>query len=342
MKVLVTGGIGYIGSHTVVELLESGHDVVVVDNLCSSSFQTTNKIKEISGREFEFHQIDLRDKTELNRVFEVHTNIEAVIHFAGLKSVEESIEKPLSYYSNNVVATTNLCEAMTRVGVKKLIFSSSATVYGDKNTMPVKESDLIGKATNPYGSSKIIIENMLTELACSDPDWQIISLRYFNPVGAHQSGLIGENPLNNPTNLVPCVANVAIGRLEKLKVYGNDYPTEDGTAVRDFIHVLDLAAGHLKALERLSFPFSKMEVFNLGTGLGHSVLEVVEMFREISGRAIPIRFSERRDGDVATSWADVRKANEVLNWYAKRSLEQMIIDAWRWNVNHNKSFELSA
>ena len=331
--ILVTGGAGYIGSHVCVELLQTGYDVVVLDNLCNSRRDVLGRIARIAGRPVAFHERDVRDEAALRGIFREHA-IDAVLHFAGLKAVEESVARPLAYYNNNVGGTLALCAVMSEAGVRRLVFSSSATVYGDPDAVPVREDHPL-RPTNPYGHSKAMIETILQDLSRSDPAWKIALLRYFNPVGAHESGLIGEDPGGVPNNLVPFIAQVAVGRREALNVYGNDYPTPDGTGVRDYIHVVDLARGHLAALEKLATSHAVITA-NLGTGRGYSVLEVVEAFRRASGRDIPYRIVARRAGDVAACYADPELAARLLGWRAERGLEQMCRDAWRWqSMNPN-------
>ncbi|MBE7423339.1 MAG: UDP-glucose 4-epimerase GalE [Zoogloeaceae bacterium] len=331
--ILVTGGAGYIGSHACIELLQAGYGVVVVDNLCNSRREVFGRIERIAGRPVAFHECDVRDAAALRAVFREHA-IGAVLHFAGLKAVEESVARPLDYYENNVGGTLTLCEAMSEAGVRQLVFSSSATVYGDPDAVPVGEDHPL-RPTNPYGRSKVMVESILQDLFRSDSAWKIALLRYFNPVGAHESGLIGEDPGGVPNNLVPFIAQVAVGRREALNVYGNDYPTPDGTGVRDYIHVVDLARGHLAALEKLATSHAVITA-NLGTGRGYSVLEVVEAFRRASGRDIPYRIVARRAGDVAACYADPELAARLLGWRAERGLEQMCRDAWRWqSMNPN-------
>ncbi len=327
-KILVTGGAGYIGSHTVVELLGAGFDVFVVDNLCNSRASVIDRIGRIAGRMPGFVQMDLRDRAGLRDLFAEH-RFEAVIHFAGLKAVGESVAQPLSYYDNNVGASMALLEAMAEAEVKTLVFSSSATVYGDPHTMPIRE-DFPLSATNPYGRSKLMIEDMSRDLARSDPSWRIALLRYFNPVGAHSSGLIGEDPNGIPNNLMPFVAQVAAGGLPELSVFGADYPTPDGTGVRDYIHVVDLAQGHLAALRALADRPAGVLTVNLGTGRGYSVLEMVRAFEQASGRPVPYRLVDRRPGDIAACYADPSKAAELLGWRAQRGIDEMCADTWRW------------
>lgn len=324
---LVTGGAGYIGSHACVELLQAGHEVVIVDNLCNSSSAVIERIGRIAGREVAFHECDVRDAEALRGIFHEHA-IDAVLHFAGLKAVDESVAQPLRYYENNVGSTLALCEAMAESGVRQLVFSSSATVYGDPDAVPVREDHPL-RPTNPYGRSKAMVEAILQDLLRSDPAWKIALLRYFNPVGAHESGLIGEDPGGVPNNLMPYIAQVAVARREALNVYGNDYPTPDGTGVRDYIHVVDLARGHLAALEKLATSSDVLTV-NLGTGRGYSVLEMVEAFRKASGKEIPYRIVSRRPGDVASCYADPALAARLLGWHAERGLDQMCRDVWRW------------
>ena len=330
--VLVTGGAGYIGSHTCVELLEAGYDVVVIDNLCNSSSDSLVRVHEITGKTLEFHQADIRDADALDKLF-VNHGIGTVIHFAGLKAVGESTEIPLEYYENNLSGSINLFQAMKRHGVKRIIFSSSATVYGDPHEVPIRET-FPTSATNPYGRSKLIIEEILQDLYTSDPEWQIALLRYFNPVGAHESGLIGEDPKGIPNNLMPYIAQVAVGKLERLNVFGGDYPTRDGTGVRDYIHVVDLAKGHLAAMRYLGEQ-GRGQVFtvNLGTGNGYSVLEMVRAFEKASGVPVAYRIVERRPGDIAACYADPSYAEKSMGWVAERGLEQMCADTWHWQTN---------
>lgn len=329
MEILVTGGAGYIGSHTVVELLKARHDVVVIDNLSNSSEESLKRVEQITGKPVTFVKLDVADKPALQKVFDEHT-IDAVMHFAGLKAVGESVAKPLEYYRNNIDSTLTLCELMQEKGVKKLIFSSSATVYGTPEELPLKETSRVGVGiTNPYGQTKFMIEQILADLAASDASWQITSLRYFNPIGAHESGLIGEDPNGIPNNLLPYISQVAVGKLEKLRIYGNDYDTPDGTGVRDYIHVVDLAKGHVAALEHLGTS-SNMAVYNLGTGKGASVLEAIRAFETAAGRQIPYEVVARRPGDVAASYADANKAAQELGWQAEKSLQDACRDSWRW------------
>jgi len=327
MAVLVTGGAGYIGSHTVVQLLQASLDVVVLDNLCNSHPEVFNRIEQISGVRPVFEEGDIRDKAFLKGVFSRHS-IDSVIHFAGLKAVGESVAKPLFYYQNNVEGSINLFEAMADAGCKRIVFSSSATVYGDPESVPIRE-DFPLSATNPYGQSKLMIEHILRDLAVADAEWQIALLRYFNPVGAHESGLIGEDPSGIPNNLMPFVAQVAIGRRDCLSVFGGDYPTVDGTGVRDYIHVVDLAAGHLKALDALRSEHG-CKAYNLGTGNGYSVLEVVSAFAKACGRDIPYEIVDRRPGDIAACYADPAYSAQQLGWRAEYDIQRMVTDHWRW------------
>lgn len=325
--ILVTGGTGYIGSHTVVELLAAGKDVLILDNYANSSPKVLERIAKISGRRPAFREGDIRDVDGLRALFAAH-RIEAVIHFAGLKAVGESVEQPLTYYDNNVNGTLCLLQAMRQAGVRRLVFSSSATVYGDPHHVPIRE-DFPLQATNPYGRSKLMVEEMLRDLQRAEADWQIAILRYFNPVGAHPSGLIGENPNGIPNNLMPFVAQVAVGKRAQLSVFGNDYPTPDGTGVRDYIHVVDLAQGHLAALAALARSGQSLTV-NLGTGQGYSVLDMVRAFEAASGRPVPYQIVARRAGDIATCYADPQLAGELLGWQARRGIGEMCADAWRW------------
>ncbi len=334
-KILVTGGAGFIGSHTVVELLQGGAEPIVVDNFCNSSPVVFQRIAEITGVSPQFVQADIRDRDTMLQIFKDHRP-EAVMHFAGLKSVGESVDKPLSYYQNNLSGTTTLCEVMAAAGCKRLVFSSSATVYGDPQTLPIKE-DALTSASNPYGRTKLFIEEMLRDLHAADPDWRIALLRYFNPVGAHPSGRIGEDPSGIPNNLFPFMTQVAIGQRATLSVFGDDYPTIDGTGVRDYIHVVDLALGHLAALERLSVSPGLLTC-NLGTGKGYSVLEMIAAFDRVSGQSIPYQVVPRRPGDVAACWADPNYAKKELGWQAVMNLEQMCQDGWRWQQGNPNGY----
>jgi UDP-glucose 4-epimerase len=327
MRVLVTGGAGYIGSHTCVELLQAGIHVVALDNLCNSREESLRRVGEITGQGVGFFEVDLRDRETLDEIF-THGRFDAVVHFAGLKAVGESVAQPLEYYDNNVQGTLTLCQVMAAAGVRNLVFSSSATVYGDPAAVPIREDFPVG-ATNPYGRSKLFIEEILRDLHVSDPRWNIALLRYFNPVGAHESGRIGEDPNGIPNNLMPYIAQVAVGRLQRLRVFGNDYSTPDGTGVRDYIHVVDLARGHLAALRKLQ-EAPGVVTYNLGTGRGYSVLEVIAAFEQASGRSIPYDIVERRPGDIACCYADPSRARDELGWSAEYDLERMVADAWRW------------
>ena len=329
MQILATGGAGYIGSHTCVELLQNGHEVVVVDNLQNSKYEAIRRVEEITGRKLSFFKSDLRDKTELEKIFRQH-KLDAVIHFAGLKAVGESTRVPLEYYQNNITGTLTLCEVMRQAKVKTLVFSSSATVYGNPRTVPITE-DFPLSATNPYGRTKFMIEEILGDLYVSDSSWNIAILRYFNPVGSHKSGKIGEDPHGIPNNLFPYISQVAIGRLKEVSVYGNDYPTPDGTGVRDYIHVVDLASGHLKALEKINGK-SGLLFYNLGTGRGYSVLEAIAAFAKASGKKIPYKIAGRRPGDIPACYADPSKANRELNWKALKGIDEMCADVWRWQT----------
>ena len=331
MEVLVTGGAGYIGSHTCVELLNNGHDVIIVDNLSNSKPEVINRIKELTGKDFKFYKADILNKKEIDKIFK-ENNIEAVIHFAGLKAVGESVELPLKYYYNNVTGTLVLCEVMQKHNVKKMVFSSSATVYGKSKTVPITE-DFPLSATNPYGRTKLMIEEILRDIYISDNDWSIALLRYFNPIGAHESGRIGEDPNGIPNNLMPYITQVAIGKRERLNVFGDDYDTHDGTGVRDYIHVVDLAKGHLKALEKV-MATKGVEAYNLGTGVGYSVLDVVRKFEKVTGKKIPYVITSRRPGDIDKCYADPTKACKELGWKAEKTLEDMCKDAWNWQRNN--------
>ena len=327
MAILITGGAGYIGSHACVELLDNGEQIVVLDNFSNSSPEALRRVERITGKAISILTGDLRDKELLKRAFADH-RIESVIHFAGLKAVGESVQVPLAYYDNNVTGTVHLLEAMREAGVRLLVFSSSATVYGDPLRLPLNEQHPL-KPTNPYGRTKLMIEEILGDLANSDPSWRIASLRYFNPVGAHESGLIGENPLGKPNNLMPFIAQVAIGSRPTLSIFGSDYATTDGTGIRDYIHVVDLAVGHLAALDRLR-RIEGIFTVNLGTGMGHSVLEMIRAFESASGQSIAHKFVNRRPGDVASCFADVTLASTLLNWKSTRDVKQMCMDTWRW------------
>lgn len=329
MAILVTGGTGYIGSHTVVELLNLGKEVVVLDNFINSSPDVINKIKAITGKDFKFYEVDLLHREKLEKVFE-ENSITEVIHFAGLKAVGESVSKPLEYYNNNITGTLILLDVMRRYNCKKLIFSSSATVYGDQGVSKYVESMGRGNTTNPYGTTKAMIEKILEDLYVADNSWGIVLLRYFNPVGAHESGLIGDNPNGIPNNLMPYIQKVALGELPQLSIYGNDYPTKDGTGVRDFIHVVDLAEGHINAMEKLNNEPTGVFTYNLGTGTGYSVLDMVNTFEKVNNVKVPYKIAPRRSGDLAEMYADPTKAKEELGWVAKMNLEDMCKDSWNF------------
>ena len=334
--ILVTGGAGYIGSHTVLVLMLAGHDVVVLDNLCNSSAESLHRVAAICGRTPTFVRGDIRNAALLDSLFARH-RISAVLHFAGLKAVGESVRNPLEYYETNVGGSISLYQAMARAGVYRLVFSSSATVYGETGEMPLRETSPTQMPTNPYGRSKLIVEEMLRDLSACDPRWSIALLRYFNPIGAHESGLIGDDPNGIPNNLLPYLSQVAVGRLAQLSVFGDDYPTRDGTGVRDYIHVMDLAEGHARTLDVLR-ERSGVAVWNLGTGVGHSVLEVIDAFQRASGRAVPFRVVGRRPGDVAECWADPTRSIHELGWKAHRGLDEMMRDAWRWQSLHPQGY----
>ena len=335
MALLVTGGAGYIGSHACLELLRAGHDVTVVDNLSNSSPRALDRVRELAGRDLTFHKVDLRDAAAMERVFAAG-GIDSVMHFAGLKAVGESVQKPLLYWDNNVNGTIVLLQAMERHGVRTLVFSSSCTVYGDPASVPIRE-DFPNSAVNPYGMTKLTIERMLADLYRADPRWAIALLRYFNPAGADASGRIGEDPNGVPSNLVPYITQVAIGKQQTVNVYGSDYPTKDGTGVRDYIHVTDLVQGHLSALNRLR-AHPGLVAYNLGTGVGYSVLEVIRAFERITGKPIPHRIIGRRAGDVAEAWADVTLARTELGWVTSRGLDEMCADAWRWQTMNPEGY----
>ena len=330
MSILVTGGAGYIGSHTVIELLNKGEEVIIVDNFSNSKPKALDAIRKISNKNFKFYEIDYLDEQALNKVFEENKDIDSVLNFAGYKAVGESVKKPLEYYTNNITGALTLLKTMQKHNIKKFIFSSSATVYGEPEKIPLTEECKIGGTTNPYGTTKLYIEQILKDLYKSDNSWDIAILRYFNPVGAHESGMIGEEPQGIPNNLMPYIARVANKTLQELSVYGNDYPTKDGTGVRDYIHVVDLAKGHIKALEKLNKEKSGLFTYNLGTGTGYSVLDMVKTFEKVSGQKIPYRISARREGDVATCYSNPQKAQLELNWKAEKTLEDMCRDSWRF------------
>lgn len=340
MHILVTGGAGYIGSHTCLELLNDGHKVTVVDNLSNSSRESLVRVERLTAKKIDFFEVDLLDRAGLNEVFfKCRKKIDAVIHFAGKKAVGESVEKPLLYYHNNITGTLNLCAVMAAHGVKNIIFSSSATVYGDPATVPITE-DFPLSCTNPYGRTKLIVEEILRDVHAADAEWNVCLLRYFNPVGAHKSGLIGEDPNGIPNNLMPYIAQVAVGKLETLSIFGNDYPTPDGTGVRDYIHVVDLAVGHVKALAKI-LQRPGVVVYNLGTGKGYSVLEMVRNFAEVSGREVSFQIVGRRSGDIAVCYADPGKAFRELGWQASYGLREMCEDTWRWQMNNPHGFALT-
>ncbi|TCJ81204.1 UNVERIFIED_ORG: UDP-galactose 4-epimerase [Bacillus cereus] len=337
MAILITGGAGYIGSHTCIELLNSNYKIIVVDNLSNSSIESLNRVKEITGKQFEFYKESVLNREKMNEIF-LRNNIEAVIHFAGFKAVGESTTIPLTYYYNNIISTIVLCDVMQKHNVKKFIFSSSATVYGIPKTSPITEEFPLS-VTNPYGQTKLMIEQIMRDVAKADDEWSIALLRYFNPFGAHKSGRIGEDPNGVPNNLMPYVTQVAVGKLKELNIFGNDYPTKDGTGVRDYIHVVDLAKGHVKALEKV-LETKGIEAYNLGTGKGYSVLEMVKAFEKVSGKKIPYKVIGRRPGDVAICFADVSKAKRELGWEAEYGLEEMCVDSWRWQVNNKNGYQM--
>lgn len=337
MAILVTGGAGYIGSHTCVELLSAGFDIIILDNFSNSKRESLARVKELGGRDFRFYELDIRDRSSLDRVFSENT-VEAVIHFAGLKAVGESCEMPLEYYNNNVGGTITLCEAMREAGCKKIVFSSSATVYGDNNPSPVNENMPVGETSSPYGTTKLFIERILQDLYTSDKLWSISLLRYFNPIGAHKSGRIGENPTGRPNNLLPFVSQVAIGKLPYLTVHGNDYNTPDGTGVRDYIHVVDLALGHINALKKV-LKSTGCDIYNLGTGKGYSVFDVVKAFEQACGKKINYVIEGRRPGDIAVCYSNPEKAYRELGWKALRDLNEMCEDTWRWQTLNPNGYE---
>lgn len=336
-RVLLTGGAGYIGSHTAVELLDSGYEVIIYDNLCNSSEVSIDRIKTITGKDLTFYEADILDTDFLKEVL-VKEKIDVVIHFAALKAVGESVRKPLEYYHNNLTGTLSLLKAMEETNVKKIIFSSSATVYGDPESTPITEDFPKGVCTNPYGWSKSFMEQIMTDLNTADPDFKVVLLRYFNPIGAHKSGLIGEDPKGIPNNLLPYIAQVAVGKLDYLHVYGNDYETNDGTGIRDYIHVVDLAKGHVLAVEKID-QLKGVEIINLATGNGYSVLDVVKAFEKASGVKIPYKIEARRPGDIDKSYADASYAKKVLGWIAENGIEEMCEDTWRWQKNNPNGYE---
>ena len=337
MKILVTGGAGYIGSHTCVELLENDYEVVILDNLYNSAEKAVNRIEKITNKKVTFYKTDLLNKEEMNAIFEKE-KIDAVIHFAGLKAVGESVRKPLEYYQNNITGTLNLIDVMKKHNVKNIIFSSSATVYGNPASIPITEECPKGVCTNPYGWTKWMLEQILSDVYTSDPEWNVMLLRYFNPIGAHESGLIGEDPKGIPNNLLPYVAQVAIGKLECVGVFGNDYDTPDGTGVRDYIHVVDLAKGHVKALEKIKEK-AGLKVYNLGTGNGYSVLDVIHAFEKACGHTIPYQIKPRREGDIATCYSKCDKAKEELGWQAQYNLDDMVSSSWKWQTMNPNGYK---
>ena len=337
MAVLVTGGGGFIGSHTCVELLNSGYEIVVVDNFSNCNPKSLERVRELTGKDFPVYRCDIRDAKGLGKIFESE-KIDSVIHFAGLKAVGESTQIPMEYYDNNVAGTLNLCRVMASYGCKKIVFSSSATVYGNENPSPLKETMKTGGVTNPYGRTKLMIEEMLKDISASDSEWGVVLLRYFNPIGAHESGRIGENPNGIPNNLMPYITQVAVGKREFLSVYGNDYDTHDGTGVRDYIHVVDLADGHIKALGVLERK-AGVSIYNLGTGNGYSVLDIVKAFEKASGKPLPHKIVDRRPGDIAVCYSDPEKALNELGWSAKRGIEEMCADSWRWQSMNPNGYE---
>ena len=337
MSILVTGGAGYIGSHTVIELLNAGYEVVVLDNLVNSSKESLKRVEEITGKKVTFYEGDIADRELLKKMFEAE-NIDSCIHFAGLKAVGESVSKPLEYYSNNISGSLVLFDEMRNHNVKNIIFSSSATVYGDPAFVPITEECPMGEITNPYGRTKAMLEQILTDIQKADPEWNVILLRYFNPIGAHKSGKIGENPNGIPNNLMPYITQVAVGKLKELGVFGNDYDTPDGTGVRDYIHVVDLAIGHVKALKKIQ-ENAGLCIYNLGTGHGYSVLDIVKNFEKATGVKIPYVIKPRRPGDIATCYCDPTKAKEELGWEAQYGIEDMCADSWRWQKNNPNGYE---
>ncbi len=336
MAVLVTGGAGYIGSHTCVELLNNGYDVVVMDNLYNSSEKALERVEQITGKKLKFYNADMLDKAAMDEIFEKE-EIDSVIHFAGYKAVGESVRKPLEYYHNNITGTLNLCDVMRNHGVKKIIFSSSATVYGDPAFIPITEDCPKGQITNPYGQTKGMLEQILTDLHVSDPEWSVVLLRYFNPIGAHKSGLIGEDPKGIPNNLLPYIAQVAVGKLEKLGVFGDDYDTPDGTGVRDYIHVVDLARGHVKAMKKFEEE-PQVRIYNLGTGNGYSVLQVLHAFEKACGKTLPYEIKPRRAGDIAMCYCTPAKAKAELGWTAEYGIDEMCADSWRWQSTNPNGY----
>ena len=338
MAILITGGCGYIGSHTCVELLDRNYDIVVLDNFYNSNPEALNRVKELTGKDFPFYECDIRDAEGLSAIFEKH-DIDVVIHFAGLKAVGESVQKPLEYFDNNVNGTLVLCDVMRKYNCKKMVFSSSATVYGMNNPSPLDETMPVGAVTNPYGRTKFMIEGILEDICTSDPDWSVVLLRYFNPIGAHKSGRIGENPNGIPNNLMPYISQVAVGKREKLSVFGDDYDTPDGSGVRDYIHVVDLACGHVCAVD-YARAHTGVEAINLGTGNGISVLELVKAFETVNGVPVPYVIAPRRDGDVATCYSNPAKAKDLLGWTAKFGVDDMCRDTWRWQSQNPDGYNV--
>ncbi len=337
MKILVTGGAGYIGSHTVVELQEAGYDVIVIDNLSNSSEKSLARVEELTGKKVPFRKIDILDREALDKLFS-EEKIDACIHFAGLKAVGESVSKPWEYYENNIAGTLTLVDVMRKHGVKNIIFSSSATVYGDPAFIPITEECPKGSCTNPYGWTKSMLEQILSDIQKADPEWNVVLLRYFNPIGAHKSGRIGENPNGIPNNLMPYITQVAVGKREKLTVFGNDYDTHDGTGVRDYIHVVDLAKGHVKALKKITDK-SGLSIYNLGTGVGYSVLDIVKNFEEATGVKVPYEIGPRRAGDIATCYSSAKKALDELGWKAENGIKEMCADSWNWQKNNPNGYD---
>ncbi len=337
MKILVTGGAGYIGSHTVVELQEAGYDVIVIDNLSNSSEKSRARVEELTGKKVPFRKIDILDREALDKLFS-EEKIDACIHFAGLKAVGESVSKPWEYYENNIAGTLTLVDVMRKHGVKNIIFSSSATVYGDPAFIPITEECPKGSCTNPYGWTKSMLEQILSDIQKADPEWNVVLLRYFNPIGAHKSGRIGENPNGIPNNLMPYITQVAVGKREKLTVFGNDYDTHDGTGVRDYIHVVDLAKGHVKALKKITDK-SGLSIYNLGTGVGYSVLDIVKNFEEATGVKVPYEIGPRRAGDIATCYSSAKKALDELGWKAENGIKEMCADSWNWQKNNPNGYD---
>ncbi|NLN82568.1 MAG: UDP-glucose 4-epimerase GalE [Clostridiales bacterium] len=337
MAILITGGCGYIGSHTAIEMTKAGYEIVILDNFYNSKPEALRRLRELAGREIPFYKCDIRDAEGLRRIFS-ENSIEAVVHFAGLKAVGESVSKPLEYYENNVGGTVNLCQVMAEADCKRMVFSSSATVYGMNNPSPLREEMPTGAVTNPYGRTKYIIEEILGDVCKADPEWTVINLRYFNPIGAHESGRIGEDPNGIPNNLMPYISQVAIGKLEKLSVFGNDYDTHDGTGVRDYIHVVDLALGHVRALD-YAMKHKGAEAINLGTGTGYSVLDIIKAFEDANSVPVPYQIVGRRPGDIAVCYSDPSKAERLLGWKAERTIRDMCRDSWRWQSNNPNGFD---